>query len=147
MVIAAVLKWEPQRNNITYLLSQLRASNCWRDWLFALVRKRHLTLSCVRHIIMRRYGTLPRQWPRPPLLVPHWTPAGAFVSTCCCCSSVLLSSTLRSLSTSIVKNSMSFSSRTGFRWSHSDVCKRVQLLGRGTGTISNKLARRTISFT
>ncbi len=37
-----------------HLVLEFRASKCWRDQESALVRKRHFTLSCVRHMMMRR---------------------------------------------------------------------------------------------
>ncbi len=128
-----------------------RASNCWRDRESALVRNRHFTLSCVRHKIMQRYGTYPRQWPLPSLLPP--LPLLVFPPTnrwqCSSCSCALLIKRSCSLSTLLVRKSMSVTSRMGFRSSHSNnVCAlKNQLLGRGTGMMLNKFARRTMSFT
>ncbi len=37
-----------------YLLTELRESSSWRDLALALVRKRHLTSSWIKHIMRRR---------------------------------------------------------------------------------------------
>ncbi len=100
-------------------------------------------------MMMQRYGMHPRQWPLPPLLPP--LPLLVFPLTnrwrCSSCSCALLIKRSCSLSTLLVRKSMSVTSQMGLCSSHSIVGALVQLLGRGTGMMLNKFARRTISFT
>ena len=64
-----------------------------------------------------------------------------------CSSCALLANTSCSLNISFVRNSMSALLRTGLHSSQSSIWPRVPILGRGTGAILNKLARRPISLT
>ncbi len=126
------------------LLSELRASNSCRDLKFALARKRHITLSWVKHhISIRRYGTGPRQFLPPPL--PALLELVTTFSPCCCCCALLATSC--SLATSLVRNSISSTSLTGLSASHSSVWPLVQLLGRSIGAILKNLAFRVIACT
>jgi hypothetical protein len=112
----------------THLLSEFRASNSCHDLVFALARKRHLTLSWVKHIIIQSYGTGPCQFLPPPLPTALLELAVPFSPSCCCCA---LLKTSCSLATSFDRNAISLTSCTGFCSNHSSVWSLVQVLGRG----------------
>lgn len=82
----------------------------------------------------------PALLPTLPLLFPP-TPNGMSWSFLC------LSSPPCSLTTLFLRNWMSTSSQTGFDQATPMSVSLVQLLGRDKGTMQNKFARRTISFT
>ena len=97
----------------TYLIADVSYS--WRDLVLTLARKRHLTLSCAKDMITRRYGIIPLQFLRPlcpPLAVVLLS------MPCCCCA---LSRRSRSLNTSFVKIFLSTTPRIGLWLSHSSI--------------------------
>ena len=116
----------------TYLFSLFLPSNSCRVLAFALLRKRCFTWSSVRHIMTRRYGTLPR----------HLLVLGADSVACTCSRSRMF----RSFSTSAKRKALLQSlSRTGFSCNHSTILGLFQFIGRGLGSMSYSVARRLIS--
>ena len=146
LVVAVVVTWINRYTHQihSYLVSLLRASNSCLVRTIARVRKRFFTWSCVRHIMIHRYGTDPCQFC--PLAPPAWlVVVDTDAAAACCCWA--LSNTTRSLDTSLVRNSIHLASTPGFCWSHSILCARFQLVGHGAGHVLYSIARRDTSFT
>jgi hypothetical protein len=92
-----------------------------------------LTSSSAIHIIIRRYGTAPHQFPPRP-------PPPLLASVTC-----LFHTSVNRIA-SFFRNSMSADTTIGYRSNHSIRCPSFQFLGLGTGLIRNNSARCTISF-
>ena len=117
----------------TNMLSTLRSHVQQDIGLSSTIFTNVLTLSSVRHIMIRRYGTVPRQFhPRPPPLL--------LASVTC------LFHTPVNRITSVFRNSMSATTTIEYRSNHSICCPLFQFLGLGTGLIRNNSARRTVPF-
>jgi hypothetical protein len=98
----------------------------------ALLRKKCFTWSSVRHIMMRRYGTVPR----------HLLVLVGVDSVACSCSR---SKILRSFLTLAKRKALQSTLRTGLSCNHFIILGLFQFEGRGLGTISYSSARQLIS--